>query len=85
MLLTVTASAVTVDKEVLVAKLVEYRVVVDALSVVVLPILEVEVIVMYSVAPFRASVTVLTADVIVLVVVLPLTEVVLVTTEVCVT
>jgi hypothetical protein len=47
MLLTVTASAVTVDKEVLVAKLVKYRVIVDALSVVVLPILEVEVTVVY--------------------------------------
>jgi hypothetical protein len=47
MLLTVTASAVAVVKEVLVAKLVEYRVTVDALSVVVLPILEVDVTVVY--------------------------------------
>jgi hypothetical protein len=80
-LLTVAASAVTVDIYVLVARLVEKRVVVDGLRVVVLPIFEVETTVVYCVAPSCSTVRVATTDVIVVVTVLPLSDVVLVATE----
>jgi hypothetical protein len=79
--LTVAASALTVDILVFVAKLVEKRVVVDGLSVVVLPILEVETTVVYCVAPSCSTVRVATTEVIVVVTVLPLSDVVLVATE----
>jgi hypothetical protein len=84
-LLIVTASAVTVNNDVLVAKLVDKTIIVDGLRVVVLPNWDVEMTVVKYVWPAWVLVRVATIEVMVLVVVLALSDVVFVAVEVCVT